>query len=75
MQIGDKIKTIYGNVETVMNVEESRITTFESFCKNSWYHPTKVFPVNCNETLRFGVKKFYGHNSKVVKNLIINQFL
>ena len=43
MEIGDKIKTIFGNIETVMNVEEARITTFESFCKNSWYHPTKVF--------------------------------
>ena len=31
MQIGDKVKTIHGNVETVMNVEEARITTFESF--------------------------------------------
>ncbi|GMQ79989.1 MAG: hypothetical protein BMS9Abin03_453 [Thermodesulfobacteriota bacterium] len=51
MQIGDKIKTIYGNVETVMNLEEARITTFESFCKNSWYHPTKVFPVNWSETI------------------------
>jgi hypothetical protein len=45
MQIGDKIKTIYGNVE------EARITTFESFSKNSWYHPTKVFPVHWSETL------------------------
>jgi len=49
MQIGDKIKTIYGNLETIMNVEEARITTFESFCNNSWYHPTKVFPVYWNE--------------------------
>ena len=51
MQIGDKIKTIFGNVETVMNVEEARITTFESFCNNSWYHPTKVFPVYWGEML------------------------
>ncbi|RZB37440.1 MAG: hypothetical protein SRB2_01214 [Desulfobacteraceae bacterium Eth-SRB2] len=51
MQIGDKIKTIYGNVETVMNIEKSRITTFESFSQNSWYHPTKVFPVYWSETL------------------------
>jgi len=51
MEIGDKVKTIFGNVETVMNVEEARITTFESFCKNFWYHPTKVFPVNWRETL------------------------
>jgi len=51
MEIGDKIKTIFGNVETVMTVEQSRIITFESFCKNSWYHPTKVFPVHWSETL------------------------
>ena len=51
METGDKIKTIFGNLETVMNVEEARITTFESFCNNSWYHPTKVFPVYWSETL------------------------
>ena len=51
MQIGDKIKTIYGNVETVMNVEDARITTFESFSQNSWYHPTKVFRVYWSERL------------------------
>jgi hypothetical protein len=51
MEIGDKVKTIFGNVETVMNVEEARIITFESFSKNSWYHPTKVFPVYWSETL------------------------
>ena len=51
MKIGDKVKTIYGNVETIMNVEEARITTFESFCNNSWCHPSKVFPVYWSETL------------------------
>jgi hypothetical protein len=55
MQIGDKIKTIFGNVETLMKVEEARITTFESFSKNSWYHPTKVFPVYWSETLQMQV--------------------
>jgi|GEM_PF-5215291 len=43
MEIGDKVKTIFGNIETVMNVEGSRVITFESACKNSWYHPTKIF--------------------------------
>ncbi len=43
MEIGDKIKTIFGNVETVMSVEEARITTFESVCKNSWHHQRKFF--------------------------------
>jgi hypothetical protein len=51
MQIGVKVKTIYGNIETVMSVGEARITTFESFCTNSWYHPTKVFLVYWSETL------------------------
>ena len=51
MEIGNKVKTIFGNVETVMKVENSRITTFESFCENSWHHPTKVFPVYWSETL------------------------
>ncbi len=51
MEIGDKVKTIYGNLETVMKVEPSRIFTFESYCNNSWYHPTKVFPVYWSETL------------------------
>lgn len=51
MVIGDKVKTIFGNVETVMSVEEARITTFESVCKNSWYHPTKVFSLYWSETL------------------------
>jgi len=51
IQIGDKINTIYGDVETVMNIEEARITTFESFCNNSRYHPTKVFPVYWSETV------------------------
>ncbi len=51
MEIGDKVKTIFGNLETVMNVKEARIITFESLCNNSWYHPTKVFPVYLSETL------------------------
>jgi len=51
MEIGDKVKTICGKVETIMSAEEARITTFESFCKNSWDHPTKVFPVYWSETI------------------------
>jgi hypothetical protein len=51
VEIVDKVKTIFGNVETVMSVEDAQITTFESFCKNNWYHPTKVFPVYWSETL------------------------
>lgn len=46
MKQGDKIKTIYGQTETVMKVEDRRIYTYEN--QNGWYHPTKVFPVNSN---------------------------
>lgn len=40
---GDKVRTLYGNVETVMAVEECRIITYESARRLNWYHPTKVF--------------------------------
>ena len=51
METGDKVKTIFGNIETVMKVESFRVITFESACKNSWYHPTKVFPVYWSENI------------------------
>ena len=51
MQIGDKVKTIFGDIETVFDAEDVRITTFGSLCKNSWYHPTKFFPVYWSENL------------------------
>jgi len=51
MEVGDNVKTIFGKIETVMSVEDSRITTYESSESNSWYHPTKVFPVYWSETL------------------------
>jgi hypothetical protein len=41
---GDKVKTCYGHIETVLIVEESRIVTEQSGL-NSWYHPTKVTKV------------------------------
>ena len=51
METGDKVKTIFRNIETVMNVEGSRVITFESACINSWYHPTKIFPVHWSENI------------------------
>jgi preprotein translocase subunit YajC len=51
MENGDKVKTICGNIETVMKVEACRVITFESACKNSWYHPTKVFLVYWSENI------------------------
>lgn len=38
---GDKVKTIYGKIETVINVDGCRIFTCENV--NGWYHPTKLF--------------------------------
>ena len=43
MKRGDKVRTVYGAVETVMAVEESRVITYESARRGSWYHPTKVW--------------------------------
>jgi hypothetical protein len=43
MKEGEKIKTIYGNIETIMAIEDHRIITYESARKLTWYHPTKVF--------------------------------
>jgi len=40
---GQKVETLYGNIETVMTANSSRVFTYESL--GGWYHPTKVFPV------------------------------
>ncbi len=40
---GDTVKTVYGKIETVMKVEESRITTYESAAQLNWYHPSNVW--------------------------------
>lgn len=41
----EKVTTIYGNVETVMVREPSRVITYESARRGDWFHPTKVWPV------------------------------
>jgi preprotein translocase subunit YajC len=43
MKKGDKVKTIYGKTETVMKAGESIVITYESYRRNEWYHPTKVW--------------------------------
>jgi len=48
MKRGDKVRTVYGTIETVMRVEPLRVFTYESF---GWYHPTKVFPVFWSKAL------------------------
>lgn len=45
MEAGDKVKTIYGDVEEVMLVNDCQVVTYESARKSSWYHPTKVFKI------------------------------
>jgi hypothetical protein len=52
MRTGQKVRTIYGNIETVMVVEDSRIITFESARRLAWYHPTKVSKVYTSRTER-----------------------
>lgn len=43
MKQGDKVKTVYGNIETVLRVDGCRVVTYESFASQSWYHPSKVW--------------------------------
>lgn len=50
MKKGDKIRTIYGKTEMVMKVEDKRIFTYQN--PTGWYHPTKVFPINCCGTMK-----------------------
>jgi len=40
---GDKVRTIYGRIETVMYADDARVITYESSARLSWYHPTKVW--------------------------------
>jgi len=42
VRVGQRVRTIYGRIETVVRVEPLRIFTKESGY-NSWFHPTKVF--------------------------------
>lgn len=43
MENGDKVCTIYGQIETILSVEPCRVITYESARRLNWYHPTKVF--------------------------------
>ena len=51
LQKGDKVKTIYGDVETVAGVEDLRIFTNENLL--SWYHPSKVVKLEITEIREF----------------------
>lgn len=42
MKRGDKVRTVWGRVETVLAVEGCMVTTYESARRLTWYHPTKV---------------------------------
>jgi hypothetical protein len=44
IKVGDKVRTVYGRIETVLMVEEPcRVWTREY--TRGWYHPTKVVRV------------------------------
>ena len=43
MKKGDKILTRYGSIETVLKVDDFRIIAYESFMRQTWYHPSKIF--------------------------------
>lgn len=42
---GDKVKTIYGKIETVMSANDAQVMTYEGSRRNEWYHPSKVWKV------------------------------
>jgi hypothetical protein len=42
---GDKVKTCYGQIETVTSADEAQVYTSESVRQLCWYHPTKVWKV------------------------------
>lgn len=43
---GDKVKTVYGKIETVCDQIGNQVFTYESISKgNQWWHPTKVHKI------------------------------
>lgn len=43
---GDKVRTVYGDIETVLSIpSDVQIITEESARKNAWYHPSKITKV------------------------------
>lgn len=43
MKRGDKVKTIYGDIETVLDADKYQVVTYESFLTGAGWHPTKVW--------------------------------
>lgn len=52
MKKGQKVLTTERKIETVMNIEEARIITFESAKQNNWWHPSKLIPVFWSNNLK-----------------------
>ena len=52
MEKSDKVLTPFGNIEVVMNAEDSRVVTYQSARNNCWYHPAKVTPVFYSKNLK-----------------------
>ena len=41
MKANDRVRTVYGKIETVRMVTDTAVYTYENLL--SWYHPTKIF--------------------------------
>jgi len=52
LKAGDKAGTIYGKIETVLSVDDSRVVTEQSSRQQAWYHPTKVWQMFWSQNLR-----------------------
>ena len=42
---GDKVKTVYGNIEEVCRINGNQIFTYESIVGNHSWHPTKIHKI------------------------------
>jgi len=51
MKKGDKVKTPYGNIETVIKKEGCEVFTYEASRKNYWWHPSKLVPVSSKKNM------------------------
>lgn len=52
MKKGDKVRTPYGNIETVLKKEGCQVFTYESSRKNNWWHPSKLSSLSQSKKLQ-----------------------
>jgi len=48
---GDKVRTPYGHIETVLKKEGCQIFTYESVQQNNWWNPSKLIPISSKKNL------------------------